>query len=906
MNIQNATLYNNNGIFYGRGVFLHKGMNNSLAGHSLITFLSNVATDGGAMFINDYSTATFTANAEVIFLNNTATHSGGTIHCDSQSTVFLGDNTSIKFINSTAETGGACYILQSNMLCTGNSSMTIAYNSANLGGAFYGYQSSINFKENTSVTFTGNNAENGGAVYTVQSSLTFADDSSVTFINNLVTESGGAIHISHNFTTIFQDNSHIAFYHNIANRYGGGIYVEFTHSSQTTVTIEIIEIKFLGNAALRGSKVYADIPRSCDDICLQNSIIGINNYASFISSSLYSYVNTPPKKLEFYNSVTCIEHNTNGDCQIYRTRNIMLGQEIIIDACVLDYFDQPAGGTLFILDNDDEDHQINGSHFALVSCEGFRGIRIIGKKVTNAVDYNVTMTSHDGSTSELKTISLKLTIELSPCHPGFHYDNDTQRCECYSHSDNIVSCSGSTSSIKRGYWFGEVNDNTTMTKCPNNYCNFTCCETTNGYYQLSPVRTNQCNFQRYGPACGSCKEGYTLSFDSAECLDLGKCTPGQTALIITSSMMYWVVTVILVFIMTYYYAGIGYLYAITYYYSVVDILLSNSLYMTQGLFTTVSIMSSVAKVTPQFLGQLCLVQNMSGIDQQFIHYVHPLAVTIIVSIICLSARISYKISAFVSKGIIHVICFLILLSYTSVATTSLLLLRSLKFHNVDKVYTYLSPDIEYFHGRHLPYFIIAILCTLVIVIGLPLLLLIEPFVNHKIDFTRIKPLLDQFQGCYKDKYRSFSAYYMICRLVIIVIIITNSLNDTITQYLLITVNAALALTHVTIRPYLSSLLNGFDGLILQLMIVVPMLPLIDSFNQNSLLSFTFILVLLPISAFLIMKIYYYKRKIKDITKNCIPPKPETTDVHDIPMGNLNFVDSVIDDDSRRNAYICEM
>ena len=109
------------------------------------------------------------------------------------------------------------------------------------------------------------------------------------------------------------------------------------------------------------------------------------------------------------------------------------------------------------------------------------------------------------------------------------------------------------------------------------------------------------------------------------------------------------------------------------------------------------------------------------------------------------------------------ICFLLLLSYTSVATTSLLLLRSLKFDNLDKVYAFLSPEIEYLHGRHLPYGIIAIiLCTLVTVIGLPLLLLLEPFLNRKINLYRIKPLLDHFQGCYKDKYRSFAACYMIC------------------------------------------------------------------------------------------------------------------------------------------------
>ena len=122
-------------------------------------------------------------------------------------------------------------------------------------------------------------------------------------------------------------------------------------------------------------------------------------------------------------------------------------------------------------------------------------------------------------------------------------------------------------------------------------------------------------------------------------------------------------------------------------------------------------MSGTAKMTPQFLRQLCLANNTSGIDQQVIHYIHPLAVTIIVGMICRSARMSYRFLLFVSRGIIRVICFLLLFSYTSVMTTSLLLLRSLTFHNVDNTYTYLRPDIEYFQGCHLPYGIIAILCT---------------------------------------------------------------------------------------------------------------------------------------------------------------------------------------------------
>ena len=337
----------------------------------------------------------------------------------------------------------------------------------------------------------------------------------------------------------------------------------------------------------------------------------------------------------------------------------------------------------------------------------------------------------------------------------------------------------------------------------------------------------------------------------------------------------------------------------------VDILLHEHLNISQGSFTVVSIMSSIAKVTPQFLGEMCFVTNMSRIDQQFVHYIHPLAVAIIIIIISLSARISYKFSSFVSRGIIHMICFLLLLSYTSVATTSLLLLRSLTFDNVNKVYTYLSPDIEYCHGRHLPYFFTAILCTLVIVIGLPLLLLLEPFLNGKVNFTRIKPLLDQFQGFYKDKYCNFAAYYMICRLIIIVIIIAIPSNNNVSHYLLIITNSTLAFTHMSVRPYESSNLNLFDGFVLHLMIVISVVPLIDTYNKDVLVAFMVILVMLPLTAFLIMEIYLSKRRIKKIATYCVPPKPDTTnDSNEVPM--RDFVDSVIDDSRRVNATICTM
>ena len=234
---------------------------------------------------------------------------------------------------------------------------------------------------------------------------------------------------------------------------------------------------------------------------------------------------------------------------------------------------------------------------------------------------------------------------------------------------------------------------------------------------------------------------------------------------------------------------------------------------------------------------------------------------------------------------------------------------------MDKVYTYVSPDVEYFHGRHLVYTIVAALSTIIIVIGLPLLLVLEPFLNSKINFIRIKPLLDQFQGIYQDKYRCFAGYYMICRLVIISIIIANSSNDFIAQYVLIGACVVIALIHQIFTPYSNNSLNILDGVILQSMILVALLPLVDffdNFDSNLVVGITLVLLILPTVSFTTMKLMTNKKKIRKLFGQyyfkCTRINLHSRNYNEIPL-NDNDQSSrdfsiTVDDSKRKTVTLC--
>ena len=928
-----TVIFINNKAFNGGAVYIGYNVILISQENSVLTFYDNEAHIGGAIYSYANNMITFQGNSSATFNNNVALHDGGVLFSYRQCYILITENSKMTFAYNEAAQGGVIHIRFSsvikfegnskilftenkaieyggvmyssiNCLIAINDNVDILFhsNTAKNGGAMNLYRAFITSRSKSNMTFKNNIAEMGGAIYAALSNITFAGNSSLQFIRNTALQDGGAIYLSEHSDFVFADNSNANFSDNFATDDGDSIYMQLKES---LLSFNNNVIHFSDNNLGAISKpVYINVPKSYNKTCLLQRVMKIHKNISLP-------IITSPRKLILYYPAKCIDVS-NTDCNSYYISNIMLGQEIRFNACVLDYYDQPTELTQFLVTGmNHQYYNISGSKYISVSCNHTtQAINIIGNFNT-LFNYSINISMYAAKTSGSKIISVNLIVELSQCHPGFYYSSESRKCECYN-SKGIISCSGSNSTIKRGYWFGSVNSKSTVTSCPNNYCNFTCCEITNGVYHLYPVRTNQCRSHRSGNACGNCEKGFTLSFDSPECIELHKCTIGQTALVISLSLLYWITVIVTVFIMMHFKVTIGSLYGIIYYYSVVDILLRQVLYISNGLYTTINILSSLAKLTPQFLGQLCLVRNMSGIDQQFIHYIHPMVVSFILVIIITLARKSPRISSFISRGIIHFICFLLLLSYTSVTTTSLLLMRSLMFTDINRLYTYLSPDIEYFHGHHLGYVIMAIIFTITVVIGLPLLLLLEPFLNSKINFIKIKPLLDQFQGSYKDKYRYFAAYYMICRIVIIVLVIARSSDDLSTHYALITACTLMALIHLIVRPYVDNICNIFDGIILHLIVVISVLPIIEfaeDYNKRLIIVVTFVFVIIPLASFIAVKLWVNKNEIQSFIKlfttKCIN-RYNTLPTDDVEIPPINEVDISVDNSRRRNVTVVDM
>ena len=703
-------------------------------------------------------------------------------------------------------------------------------------------------------SFENNTAENGAALYAEENAIvTVNNGSSVQFINNTALLRGGAV------------------YADLSNCFDNGIVFRYLLNYSSLV--------FINNSArVSGNSLYLNVPQSCDVV---------RDYANETSAAYipykFNYTQSqttvgPAVGATPYTINLCSANHCNGiayNCLVEGVK--MLGQPIHFNGTVCDYFNTISETVQFQVRCNDCNKEYKVLNDKLLVNKGTPSeLQILSEgNHGDAVEHrNITLELYSVLSDNYREFSATLSVTLSGCRNGFLFSTNERKCSCYSDNNKKVQCQENpalvVAEIKMGYWLGIIHNQYTTALCPLSYCDFIHrMETGSDFYALPGIIDDQCSNHRTGAVCSECNEGYTLAYASTDCVSTQQCSPHNTIIVIVLIVLYWIIIIAGLFVLTYHFkkqkVSCSYLSGVIYFYSIVDVLLTSSLYIKDSSFYVVAVLSSFAKLTPTVLGKLCLVRGLDVIDQQFIHYSHTLCIAIILLGLVIAAKFSRRIQFYVNRCIMLTVVIFIQLSYTTVTFVSLQLLRGTQYSGVDGVYIFSSPHMKYFEGRHAVYATVALLCGLVLVIGLPALLLIHPLVMRRARprLITLQLILDHFQAGYKEKYRCFAAYYLLCRLVIMLIAYYGNSDYSSMVYYIQTACVIIVMNHICFQPYKDKTLNNLDTVVLLIMLLIVNLNNFN-FSESSTLGLVLTLVLLPL---LLLLMIGFKRLMVKLLHN---------------------------------------
>ena len=486
-----------------------------------------------------------------------------------------------------------------------------------------------------------------------------------------------------------------------------------------------------------------------------------------------------------------------------------------------------------------------------------------------------------------------MNISVTDCHLGFVYDTQNNVCACYNSSgDNEIVCniSNGTACVKTGYWYGQIDNNdncnvsnatcTAAFPCPFGYCNYTVssmcptqsCPDHKFYCLLNKSSDDLCLYNRGGTLCSICKEGYRLSFDGIRCFREEKCHSGSVLLYILIFILFWALLTIIIVIVTKLNLriGSGQLYCLVFFFSVLQYFVrgtfpSTLLYVVELIFT------GFMQLDPKMLGlfEVCLkYSNINNLHYTALCCINPLYLMLAIGLlICISSKCPKYAYFNHNNGAVNMICIVIYLVFISLTQTSLSLLAPVRYpSHHDKVYVALEPNVTYFDPKtHLSYAVFAILIQLFLVVPFLSLLLFAPWlIKIKIlNLTRIKPILDEYQACYKEQYRSFAGFYLSSRQLIFLISLFP-ISMTTYIYILQILSILLLSIHCLVQPYTSLWLNVLDGF---LILDLVLLSILHGSTANVVFAsaawlkttLVYLLVLLPVVYFIGMCLIQFAR-----------------------------------------------
>lgn len=375
--------------------------------------------------------------------------------------------------------------------------------------------------------------------------------------------------------------------------------------------------------------------------------------------------------------------------------------------------------------------------------------------------------------AEYEPLTKTIALTFNDCPLGFRFLLELGKCDCIEFLDEKgFSCDIDTLRFQRRspHWLGYSHDKIMVhDNCPFDYCR-------RDTLWLSLHDTSaQCEFSRSGVLCGQCKPGLSSVFGTSQCK---KCSNSYISLLFPFALAGFVLVLILIYCdLT---VSKGTINGLILYANIVRV--NHNVIFPAGESNILTVF--IAWLNLDLGIETCFYNGMDEYGRTWLQFVFPVYIWTIVGVIIVVSWYSSLAVKIMGTNAVAVLATLFLLSYTKIQRTVLtaLSLTVVPSHNGDSSVVWLyDGNIPYFVGKHAALFFTAVLVAVGFILPFTLLVLFGPFLQAKFSRQlmklRLTPILDAFQGPYKDKFRCWSGVMLVLRSVLLFAFSVNALGS---------------------------------------------------------------------------------------------------------------------------------
>ena len=374
-------------------------------------------------------------------------------------------------------------------------------------------------------------------------------------------------------------------------------------------------------------------------------------------------------------------------------------------------------------------------------------------------------------------------IKMRSCHQGFKPVGLS--CVCMKSLDEgVARCDsdGKTVFLKQGYWAGKVDGKFLTNRCPAHYCNFTE-SVIPGEYQYISGHVCKGDRDQNSVLCGACKPGYSILFGNENCSNT--CTDRWLWMIIVYFLALLIMTCLVLLVNPN--LSSGHLNACLYSYQIMKTL-------TPQRFTFdpfIEVLVALCNLQIHTAHGICFASGLNNADKLIIMAAVPVVEIVVLILLrilfplwrralqrfydtlqhsqcctgtCRNAFMRWLNSFWVSliergeNGFADAFCTIAVLCYVDITRISFQLLHPAKVG--ERTVLFADGNLEFFvNGHHIVYGSIAVALMLV-VICVPVL-----FIYYAGSNRHLEPL----RACYKTGRHPFVAFYLGCRVLLLII-----------------------------------------------------------------------------------------------------------------------------------------